>query len=174
MYHLLVCRRCQLDFGDFVFLYCRWDMFNLFRRQYDRCLIFLCFLCFFCFFTGGDWRLYLCAWGCWRWRWSCSGSSTGFAFLLHSLRIALFHHVPENLFRNPESTIQFSYGLRGQNHINEYIQAITVMLDGIGQPTTPPLIYLDNLSTILGDNLFDTFQNCACLLFSDFGLENEP
>src|SRR5216684_4986708 len=81
--------------------------------------------------------------------------------------------MPQNLFRNLECTIEFDHRLRGQNHINEYIKTVAVALNGVSQATTSPLVYPDNLAVIIRYDMFDTVQNCSCLLFADFGVENE-
>jgi hypothetical protein len=78
------------------------------------------------------------------------------AFPLYGFRITSLDQVPENLFRNLESPIQFGHGLRGQNHINKHVVTITMMIDGIGEAATAPLVDLHNLPIIIGDNLFDT------------------
>src|SRR5579883_1967158 len=48
-----------------------------------------------------------------------------------------------------------------------------MVLDRVCQAAASPLIYLDNLATIGGDNLFETVQKGTRLLFADFGVENE-
>src|SRR5439155_4121049 len=81
---------------------------------------------------------------------------TDLPFLLYGFGIALLDHVPKNLFGNLEYTVEFAHRLRGQNHINEYIKAIAVTLDGVCQATPPPLIDSNDLAAMISDDLLDT------------------
>src|SRR5215467_11642998 len=76
-------------------------------------------------------------------------------------------------FRNLKGSIKFNHSLRGQDHINKHIKAVTMMFNWVCQATATPLIYFDDLTVMVVDDLLDALQNSACLLFADFGVENE-
>src|SRR6266849_4629505 len=48
-----------------------------------------------------------------------------------------------------------------------------MMLYGVCQAAAPPLVYLDGLAVIVSDDLLNALQYSACLLFADFGVEDE-
>src|SRR5438128_4223460 len=155
-----------LCFNVFFFFNSRWDVRDLFRRDCNGCFISL---------TGGYFYLFWrCGWlssyfrccfclGLWsgcgrRLSLSCCCGGTSFALLLDSYRIAPLDQVPQDLFRNLQGTIQFNHGLRGQDHIKKHVIAVTMMLDGVCQAAAPPLVYSDDLTVIVADDLLDTLQ----------------
>ena len=96
-----------------------------------------------------------------------------FALLLHRFRVASLDKMSHYFLGNLEVSIEFNDGLRGQDHVDKHIVAISVVFNWVCQAAAPPLIYFDDLTVIIVDDLLDALQNSACLLFADFGVENE-
>src|SRR5437667_12508466 len=150
----------SLRFNGFFFFKSRWNVLHLFRRKH-----------YWLFFTADGYFLF---WICCRlnrhfyfslWLRSCRGLGLGcgsggtslplFAFLLNSFRITPLDYVSHYLLRNLEVTIQFEYGLRGQDHIDKHVIAVTMMLNRVCQAAAPPLIYFDDLTVIVFDDLLN-------------------
>ena len=91
----------------------------------------------------------------------------------HSLGITRLHQMANDILVHAQCALDLNHRCRGHDEIEEVIQAITMMLDGIGEAATPPGIHTHYLPIVADDGLTDTLNNGSRLVFTNIRVDDK-
>ena len=77
------------------------------------------------------------------------------------------------LLVHAQCALDLNHRSRGHDEIEEVIQAITMVLDGIGEAATPPGVHTHYLPIVADDRLTDTLNNGSRLVFTNIRVDDK-